>query len=299
MDLVVGRVGEGGPCARMPPGVAKPQPALRQRFERFELRPTTKGHRAEDNLKRLTSFSTVGVCKLRSEVHSYSQVQDAVRTPPADERFGALRAALISREVGHALPSVVRDGDAFDICNMPSVDEHRSALNLKGAGRNEARDAVELHLSSVDEMAAEMSDRHGAELPLRPRTYVQQVIDPGRVTVDAEPIMCEGMRELRDLYAVAVEGVDRSSACLGRTLVTDPSFVACKELDVLYRSTHKTLDLRLDASEQKAVRNMLDAVFAELLATLRSATPLVASVLRRDKKKAARKKARAKRKKVA
>ena len=65
------------------------------------------------------------------------------------------------------------------------------------------------------------------------------------------------------------------------------------QMDYVYRGAKKTMSLRLDATEVAQVRVALTTVYKNLVKQLRDAPPLVHAMLRRDKKRAKRRKSAA------
>ena len=274
-------------------------PKIEQRKERFELRVTQEGHKPEEHLAKLLAFAHRARTAITEKTKSYAELYDCLvgQVPKGVKPFGPLRAVLIVREIGHALKGVVRDGTGLEVDTMPSANEHRVAMNL--TLRDGQRATLQSHLGRVDAHLASLhkSPAAAAMLPAHVYEKVAELHDAAAVVVDKEPVSCETMRELRDLHAVLIQKKKISSNCLGRQIIvhgTGPG--ANKELDYVYRGARKTMSLSLSATEVRQVRGALAAVYKDLVGQLTRATELVHAMLRRDQRRAKRKRAAEKRK---
>ena len=272
-------------------------PFIEQRKERFELRPNERGHRAEEHLEKLRAFAE-RAHKITVKTKSYAEIHDCLvrQVPKGSKSFAPLRAVLIVREVGHALKGVVGDGVGLDVEGMPSANEHRNAMHLK-VTLDGTRATLRSHLERVDALLTGLHTRYQAHLPAHVAKKVAELHDVHTLLPDKEPVSCETMRELRDLHAVLLQQSRISSKCFGRQAIVHGGVTegSIHSLDYVYRGARQTMSLRLNTTEVAQVRVALTTVYKDLEKKLQDATPLVHAMLRRDEKKAKRRKAAARR----
>ena len=126
---------------------------------------------------------------------------------------------------------------------------------------------------------------------------VAELHDVHTLLPDKEPVSCETMRELRDLHAVLLQQAKISSKCFGRQAILHGGVTegSIHSLDYVYRGARQTMSLRLNTTEVAQLRVALTMVYKDLEKKLQDATTLVHAMLRRDEKKAKRRKAAARR----
>ena len=275
------------------PLITQVPPGIRQRKERFEIRPNEDGHKPVQHWDRLHAFALRARTTITTQTKSYAELYNCLvgQVPKGVKPFGPLRAVLIVREIGHALKGVVSDGEGLEVEKMPSAIEHRDALNMKISSDGQ-KATLKSHLGRVDEHLKLLHTSYAAAvLPGHVATKVAELHDAAALLPDKEPVSCETMRELRDLHAELIERKTISSQCFGRQAIVHGGDTegGIRSLDYVYRGARKTLSLRLDTTEVALVRVALTSVYNDLVGKLTRATPLVHAMLRRDKKKAKRK----------
>ena len=270
---------------------AAPQPLIRQRMERCEIRATSVGQRPEDNWKKLRMYgmheSGAPALDVTPPVDSLHGLASGLKAMPKDDAFVGLRRALIVREVGNADPDIVCSGEGFSLNDLPSASEFHKGMNVASShpfgdfGR---------HLERIDTETAKIADRYGEELPASVTTSLSQMHDRTCLESDREAPVCEVLRETRDLHALVVDGRGRGVGVKGREHRSVSDGCVDRLLDPHLQGVVKrrrvNINLKLHrGGEESKVRTVLRTIFTDYFQALRDATTLVHHQLRRTKKK--------------
>ena len=277
--------------------------------------------------ERLSTFMLVSCPLMTESTNTLAAIHEAIVNPRKGlVTFVDLRAGVMVREIGHALPQITSNGaadvaivtilsvtstsrcqatfryrvpiaGALNLDAMSAAREMRASLGLRAG---DAMGSMTSHLASVDKQMSVIETRFGVGLQEVRHETTSTILRNGQDT-DREPVTCEEMKRLRDRY---MEVVEQKSATKnkpkGRQTRADADYTwwdgvldvrVARPADGLW--VESAVQVGAAEAEVDQIVGVLRLVASYLHTCLRNVTPGIAALLRRDLKKARRRQSKA------